>query len=213
MLTLRQGHFVYIPITKIASTTHIDFFQRRLGWQPDCVSAIDWQHDHVFAHIIHPMQRHLKGTVECIEQHGLQQFLDNLAFQKLITRAFFDLHSYPISVSLGYRANYVDWLLFDLEGIKPNSITVKFLQDNDIAFSESDIPPPNPRRNLELLSRIKTLFEQEGLNSNLMHLYQLDFDLYNTVCHYFDSQNLHQKKWHDISWLSNRPLPSTPENA
>lgn len=201
MLALRSNYLVYIPLNKHASTSFVYLFRDKLGWQTDFVSAIDWQKDCVFAHMMHPAERHLRGVTEAIGQYRLFDLLDHSGFCKLLGTAFFDIHSYPLSVCLGSNVLKIDWLVLDHHSVQSDDITKKFLQHHGV---EIDLVP---RQNVSdpaaiaMRNKIKCIREQNQLTSTLLYMYQLDYNLYNRVLRGFDFDGMESKSWNEISWL------------
>lgn len=206
MLALRMHNLVYVPLPKIGSTSYIKLFRQDLQWSDTSVSGIDWTRDHVFAHIIHPGQRHTKGTMEAIKQHDLAGFLHDERMLRLLSVAFFDLHSYPISVMLGEHVAKIDWLVADHADIDCDTMTVKFLADHGIIISPHQIVHDNvaSQSELDLRQTIAETRKKWDLIDPLMHLYQRDFSLYNEILNWFDAKNFHSRSWQQISWLNNR---------
>ena len=73
MEAFRYNNLVYIPITKHASTSYRHLFRDVLHWQEIQSDEINWTVDHVFAHLLHPYTRHLKGITECILKYNLDR--------------------------------------------------------------------------------------------------------------------------------------------
>jgi len=96
------GKLAYVPIAKNASTTFTRVF-KSIGWEKTQLDLLDDSHE-VFGHIQDPLERHLKGTVTFLIQHRLEHLIDDPAWQRIWATAVMDLHGYPITWSLGPRA-------------------------------------------------------------------------------------------------------------
>jgi hypothetical protein len=205
MLAFRHEHLVYIPISKHASTSYVTLFRDKLKWQEVQTDSIDWYHDHVFAHIIHPYERHLKGTVQALIRYRLEHFIDDPKFVSLFTTAIFDLHAYPLSASFTVDQLYkIDWIFLDHATVPGDKLTCKFLSDQGIVINEQDIPMSNPADNQkkELTSRLRELRKDNPLVGELTYFYDIDVVLWNSVNErnhftFVDSQN-----WDKCSWLN-----------
>lgn len=157
MEAYKFNHLVYIPITKHASTSYIHLFRDILSWQEIQTDEIDWTADHVFAHLLHPYTRHLKGITECILKYNLGELLDNNNFLKLLGTAVFDLHSYPLATAFGDKLYKIDWILLDHHIYTSDYITLKFLNQHGVDIDR--IPRLNSSRPEE-----KILLEKNPTN-------------------------------------------------
>jgi hypothetical protein len=201
----RHKNLVYIPITKHASSTYTDLFQNKLGWEKTQSNFIDWDKDHVFSHIIHPYERHLKGTVEAIIKYGIRELVDHPKFSKLLTTAVFDLHSYPLTCTFGIERMFkIDWLLLDHPKYSGNAITAKFLQSNGIDISESDIPNIHESDGYKkkLTERIRQIREESDVTGTLTYFYENDVVIYSKIDQHTKLMNMEKKDWSEISWLT-----------
>jgi hypothetical protein len=136
MNCFRFNNLVYIPITKHASSSYTELFGNILKWEIEQTENINWDQDRVFAHLINPNDRHLKGIAECLKQHKIIDIIDDPRFIKLLGTAVFDLHSYPLSVTFGEKINQIDWLLLDAGQCSGNYLTCKFLNYFGIDIKE-----------------------------------------------------------------------------
>jgi hypothetical protein len=205
----RFNNLVYIPITKHASQTYVGLFRDVLGWTCVQTDTIDWQQDHVFAHLIHPYDRHLKGTVEALRHYQFEKLVDDEKFLLLLGTAVFDLHSYPLYQALGDQVNKIDWLLLDHPKFSGNYITCKFLQAQGIDIKESDIPMINTSSDYEigLQNRVKQIRDKNDLTGTLTYFYEQDVLLYNQVNQRTVFAELNNWSWDRCSWLTNKVVP------
>jgi hypothetical protein len=203
MDSFRYKNLVYLPFTKHASRTYFRLFGDILQWQPEQSWQIDWQQDHVFAHIIHPYERHLKGTAQCIDKYQLNELLNSESFVRLLGTAVFDLHSYPLSVALGSRTNQIDWLMLDHPTITGNELTARFLQQHGIDISAADIPQENVSNNSkkELTATIRELRDREELKGTLAYFYEQDVNLYNSIKKQTLWDQIFDRPWDQCNWL------------
>jgi len=205
MRSYRYNNLVYIPFTKHASTSYTELFENKLNWEPTYSDLINWETDHVFAHLLHPYTRHLKGITECIANYGLHDFVGNNKFLKLLGTAVFDLHSYPLSPALGENRYKIDWLPLDHHKVSGGRLTIKLLKSHGIEILESDIPNLNVKTKNEasLLAKISEIRDSQDLTGTLTYFYEQDVMLYGLVnqsLRFHEIDNLH---WDQCSWLSN----------
>lgn len=199
----RSNNLVYIPITKNASITYRNLF-KNLGWQEFQSDQINWDVDHVFAHLQDPYERHLKGITECLEKYNLFELVDNDNFLKLLGTAVFDLHSYPLAVAFGENFYKVDWILLDHPSYNPDDITKKFLAEHGIIVN--DIPRLHQTTDVNkqnLLERIRKIRDGNKLTGTLTYFYEQDIVLYDKVNRNSQYHELENKSWKECSWLTN----------
>ena len=215
MQALRYQHLVYIPITKHASTTYQEFFRNRLGWQSITVRDINWGKDHVFAHIINPLDRHIKGTAEFLWQHYLEDLIDDPKFCKLLSTAVFDLHSYPLVALFGIERMYqIDWLMLDHPRVPGNKVTSRFLQNQGINVQAEDIPKINfsRRKKRIFIDKLKQIRDSLDMTKTLGHFYALDLEVYDAVNQNTAFGEIDNWPWEKVSWLSKLPHHKSQED-
>jgi hypothetical protein len=206
MLAYRHNHLVYIPITKHASTSYSELFGNILNWSTIQTDSINWEVDHVFAHLINPYTRHLKGITECLKKYDLRELVHHEKFLTLLGTAVFDLHSYPLAPAFGQNFYKVDWLLLDHHTVSGDYLTVKFLKSQGIDIVESDIPKlyathyPNDK---QLLDKISEIRDQNDLTGTLTYFYEQDVILYGLVNQYTRFCEIDNLSWQQCSWLNN----------
>ena len=203
----RSGRLVYIPIPKIASSSFRYLFGETLVWQQTQVDQIDWDHDHVFSHIMDPMVRHAKGTAECVIQYDMLDVVEDPKFQKLLATCVFDIHSYPIVQCIGAEnCQKIDWIPIDLVEVDGNTLTAKFLKHHGIDISAQDLPKLYTSTDSllgdekqALSVRILELHKKYDVNNTLSYFYDRDIVLYN---HVKVTIRWWQDSWDQISWLN-----------
>jgi hypothetical protein len=204
MEAFRFNNLVYIPITKHASTSYRHLFRDILSWQEIQTDEIDWTHDYVFAHLLHPYTRHLKGITECVKNYRLNELVDNDNFLKLLGTAVFDLHSYPLSVAFGNDLYKIDWILLDHPIYNSNYLTLCFLNQNGVMIDE--IPHMNSSfpDEKQLLEKIQHIRDSNNLTGTLTYFYEQDVILYDRVNRYSKYYELNNNRsWSECSWLTN----------
>lgn len=211
MLVFRCKNLVYIPITKCASTTYIKFFRDELNWESIDSHTIDWENDHVFSHIIHPAERHIKGSATALFNLGIEDLVDHPKFSKLFATAVFDLHSYPYTATFGLEHAYkIDWLPLDHANVSGDQFTKKLLQENGVDTTGIDIPQLNTS-NVVTKELIKKLRSVRGIpdsdqwkNGMVSYFYENDLVLYYRVMNRLTAWQIDNWSWDKCSWLSTR---------
>lgn len=207
MNAFRSGHLVYIPITKIASSSFTYLFGEMLGWEPMQVDQIDWEQDRAFAHIMNPIVRHAKGTAECIIQYGMLDVVDDPKFQKLLATCVFDIHSYPIVQCFGEdQCRKIDWIPIDLNEVNGNTLTARFLKYHGVNLDLNDLPMLYTSADSllgdekqSLSNQILKLHKEYDVNNTLSYFYDRDIVLYNQVRAKIKPW---MNAWNEISWLN-----------
>jgi len=222
MLAYRYNNLVYIPFTKHASTSYTELFENKLKWERTPFDLINWETDHVFAHLLHPYTRHLKGITECIAKYELHDLVDNHKFLTLLGTAVFDLHSYPISYSLGEYRYKIDWLPLDNHKVSGNQLIIKLLESYGINILESDIPRLNvkDKADSKLLAKISEIRDSQDLTGTLTYFYEQDVMLHGLVSQSLKFHEIENLTWDQCSWLTNykdvlayRAMPNINESS
>ncbi len=185
MLAFRHRDLVYLPFTKHASTSYSALFSK-LGWEETDSHFVNWDNNVVFAHIIDPNSRHLKGIAECLQQYNLVSLLEHPNFDKLLSTAVFDLHSYPLYASFGGnwdRMKKAHWIPLDHPEYSGSQLTVDFLSTRGINITTHDIPVLNSSSHNDklLVNRIKSVRDKNQLKGILNYFYGKDIELYSEV--------------------------------
>jgi hypothetical protein len=175
-----------------------------LQWQEIQTDEIDWSSDHVFAHLLHPYTRHLKGIAECVQKYNLRHLVEDESFLKLLSTAVFDLHSYPLAAAFGDTLYKIDWLLLDHHIYSSDYITLNFLKQHGVEIDS--IPKLNSSHHNEkiLLEKIRQIRDDNNLTGTLTYFYEPDVVLYDRVNRYSQYHELNNNKsWKECSWLTN----------
>jgi hypothetical protein len=102
---------VYVRTLKCASTFFWTSF-KKLGWQEIDLDSVDWQHQHVFSHMMDPDQRRHKGVAEYINMYDAYDlFCHTDTFKKFIAHIpTLDQHSLSYHDQYGPYCNLIDWI-------------------------------------------------------------------------------------------------------
>lgn len=112
ILACRYDRLVYVRTLKCASSFYYGNLTTNYGWYPISYQDIDWEHDHVFSHIMDPMTRNLKGKLEYLIMTSQADLLQNPAFLEFVREiCFFDEHSVSYQDIYGDHCREIDWIL------------------------------------------------------------------------------------------------------
>jgi len=202
----KHDNLVYLCIPKHASTFYSNIFQHHLGWQKIDIQDIDWTTDKVFSHIMHPDVRHTKGTVQCITELNLEEYIDHPLLEKLVAFAIFDFHSQPIVSYIGEDVCYkIDWIPLDVEN--SDTLTNIFLNDHGVDIDVTTFQKENTaveskqklyQAIIDLKEKAKTTYYQY---LSIENWFDRDMILYNDViCNIRPEFST----WQEISWFNNK---------
>lgn len=207
MEAYRFKNLVYVPLPKHASKSYIYLFSNVLGWERTETCFVDWETDKVFAHLVHPITRYIKGSVQALTQNNLAHLVDLPDFAKLVsTSCFFDRHAYPLSVMLPLELCYkMEWLLLDHHLVTGEKFTQGFLRSHGIDITTDMIPKFNTStvEKKIVAKKIKSLVDANNAIDSLIFFLQEDLNLYNQVHIHTHFYNLESKPWTEISYLTN----------
>lgn len=199
---LRHQNLVYLSIPKHASTFYQDIFLNHLGWKKIDLQDIDWDKDKVFAHIINPMVRHTKGTIQALMQLNLIKYVDHPLLQELLPNAIFDYHSQPLVTTIGRDICYkIEWIPLDHPEFSGNQLTTIFLRDHGVSIDLNAFPMINisDKFKKDLFNKISKL---KSDNLSIQNWYEQDISLYESVLN--SGRPTNWNSWHDLSWLERR---------
>jgi len=110
-LACRYGRLVYVRTLKCASSFYYGNLTMNYGWTPMAYRNIDWEHDHVFSHVMDPVTRNLKGKLEHLLITGQENLLSSAKFLMFVRDiCFFDEHSISYQDVYGDRRGEIDWI-------------------------------------------------------------------------------------------------------
>jgi hypothetical protein len=202
---LTNGHMVYVRNLKCASTFFGSSFKNRWRWEPILWNNIDWKIQHVFGHIMDPLERRIKGLVEYINMHNLNDlFHDNTNFQNFIKNAVaLDEHTSSYHDTFGNLVYHIDWIpISDYTHEQVIGFTERLMRHYGIRtlknWDYNNVHRTHPEKKAMEL-KLKELCSKNGTwpQSIYWHL-EKDVRLYRHIDRQFDSEAL---TWHDTSWL------------
>jgi hypothetical protein len=207
MEAYRFNKLVYLPMPKHASTTYRNLFKNVLGWERIESWDIDWVNDHVFAHLLHPFTRHIKGTMQFIWQNKLESLLDIQGISKLIQTGVFDQHSYPLSLMFTEdELNKIDWLMIDHPFISGEDLTQALLKEYDIHIDKSIILNlgVSNKQMIDIRTRLESMIDMNNqqIRNTFIYIYQKDLNLYQQVHTHTNYPEVNRLPWSTISPLN-----------
>lgn len=200
-----NGPLVYVRNLKCASTFFFSSLTNVLRWEPISWVNIDWSKQHVFSHMLDPIERRFKGLAEFINQQDVTDlFMTNQKFQNFIKYApVFDEHTSSYHDTFGNLCYHIDWIpLSGHSHEKVIDITTKLLRHYGIKRTElwdyNNVHRTHESKN-HVEQLIKDLCAQDPQPPGWFQWYiENDLKLYNRVCQKFDYT---AHTWPEISWL------------
>lgn len=202
----RYRNIVYLRTLKCASTFFYWNFTKNFNWQEISWSDIDWENDHVFSHMLEPVQRRHKALAERLCMFGLgQQYLSDPNLQQCLEHSLnLDQHSESYTTRYGTAVNRIDWIPLQsdpeinvklTEKLLAHSGVTDLIWDYEFAHTGEEV-----KKQVEQL--LAHTWNQALYRGKLLewqqHELQNDLDLYRSVIRRFD---LHGINWPDITWL------------
>ena len=178
----------YLPITKNASTTFTSVFKSR-GWKLQQLDKLDDGYQ-IFGHFRDPIERHFKGTAEFLVQQNLTHMIRDTDWQKIWMSAVMDMHSYPITWSLGSRADKIHWIPISRK-ISTNYLTHRYLLSHELDLNLLNATWNNESsiEQQQLYLELRKLHNQTPYNQ-LSVFYDSDIVLWNKIIPYIDEDGI-----------------------
>lgn len=180
MYALSNGSLAYIPITKNGSTTYTAFF-KSLGWT-DVNHELLSDSCIVASHIQDPIVRHFKGTAEFIVLNNLEHLVDNSDWLRVWYSAVMDIHSYPITWSLGQKwVDRIHWLPLSEDHEMTNKILIEWLSKHGLEVSSPVVTRNvgNSKRK-EIFNKLMK-YRNSTKNQTLSYFYDADIILHSNL--------------------------------
>jgi len=202
----RWNNLVYLRTLKCASTFFYWNFTKKLGWQEIAWSDIDWDHDHVFSHMLEPVQRRHKAVAERLAMFGLsEQYLADANLRTCLEHALIlDQHSESYTTRYGSACQHIDWIPLQSSNNHNIKLTELLLAKNGVTDIKWDYgfshPGEDNKKQVEML--LAKTWDQALYQGRLLewqqHHMQSDLDLYAAVAQRFNAQGT---SWSEASWL------------
>lgn len=136
----------YLPIPKCASTYYTNIFHGRYGWKKNKLLDIDLHKTKIFAFVMHPLTRRLKGLTQSLVRSYNNDY--DTVLNKLQDESFLDFlsnimltdyHTIPYSLLLKPWFDHVHWIPIDLlSRLEAKKEIITFLKNNDIVIDFPD---------------------------------------------------------------------------
>jgi hypothetical protein len=205
----RYNNIVYLRTLKCASTFFYWNFTKHLDWQEIAWSDIDWENDHVFTHMLEPVQRRHKAVAERLSMFGLcEQYLADANLRECLEHALIlDQHSESYTTRYGSACQHIDWIPLQPSNQRNVQLTELLLAHNGVTDINWDYSFAHPGEDIkkqveQQLARTwhQALYQDRLLEWQQNHL-QLDLDLYVDIVKRVNLQGL---TWSEITWLRNK---------
>lgn len=186
-----QGPVGYVPIPKNASTTYTRLFAD-LGWTRTQLDQVDPDIE-IFGHFRDPITRHFSGTVEFLCQNHITHLAEDPVWQQVWVKAVMDIHGYPITWSMGPRAQRCHWIPMH-QRLDVDALTRRYLAQHGIVLGEIPRLNQSEPSKVQLYHRLLELHSQIDQHNHLSYFYDSDIVLWNSLFPYVDADN----QWHTV---------------
>jgi hypothetical protein len=202
---LTNGHMVYVRNLKCASTFFGSSFEKCWRWEPILWNNIDWKTQHVFGHMLDPLERRFKGLAEYINMHNLNDlFHADTRFQNFVKHAVaLDEHTNSYHDTFGNLVYHIDWIpLTDYTHEEVIKFTERLMRHYGIRtlknWSYDNVHRTHPEKK-EVELKLKQLCDQQGTWPQSVFWYlEKDVRLYRHINRQF---NPTAEIWAETSWL------------
>ena len=204
----KHNNFVYIRNYKCASTFFYWNFVKKFNWQEISYHDIDWQQNHVFSHMLDPIERRHKGIAEKISMHGLSElFLNNDSFQQCFEYVcLLDKHTETYCDKFQDRVRQIDWIPLNRDHNEVIERTEKCLGQQPkwnmswVHYGDHSKISHDPRDSLkkQVELKLQEYWDRQCPPEWAQIYYRNDIKLYNDVVAGFNSQ---ASTWNEITWL------------
>jgi hypothetical protein len=187
MEVLTFGKIAYVPIWKNATSTFRMKFSS-LGWTTKHIDHLDESYE-LFGHIRHPKERHFKGVAQYLVINQLDHLLDDPIWQKVLSTALLDAHSYSIYSMLGKHVSRIKWIPIS-PGIDTMQLTIKYLKSKNIEIDNLVYK----NRSYGKIQHVYHQLQEINKKFDTYNIVSLSFDgdlaLWNSIFPYVDEDNI-----------------------
>jgi hypothetical protein len=144
---------------------------------------INWNTDHVFGHIIDPIERRHRSTAIWFKLNNLDNLLrtDN-KFLAVLQGVYFHSDCEPISISAKDKINAINWIPLDVEQIDYIVETKKILNAHGIEIVFQPTVYPESEERIQLLNIIRDHYSSNAVYHNIIErVFQEDTAVYNAA--------------------------------
>jgi hypothetical protein len=203
---LCNGPVVYIRNLKCASTFFYGNFLSVQKWWNIKWDDINWGNQHVFSHIMHPVERRHKGVAEYITLHKLDDtFKQSYDMQRLIKHVpMLDEHSASYHDTFGRHCYHIDWIpISGYSNAEVIALTEKLLKVYGIRkfnWDYTQVHSSSPEQK-SIENTLVSMYNENEVPVAVKRYLEYDLQLWFTVKSRFDAQG---ETWEQCSWL--RPI-------
>jgi hypothetical protein len=202
---LTNGFMVYVRNLKCASTFFGSSFEKSWRWEPVSWSNINWETQHVFGHMLDPLERRFKGLAEYINMHGLSaSFHTDARFQTFVKNAVvLDEHTSSYHDTFGNLVYHIDWIpISDYTHEQVIEFTERLMRQYGFRtlknWDYDNVHRTHPEKKA-VERQLRQLCEDQKTWPQTVSWYiERDIALYRHINSRFDSK---AKTWAETSWL------------
>lgn len=197
------GPLVYVRTLKCASSFFYNNLVETYRWDEINYKDINWGEQHVFGHLLDPLERRHKGILEFLIMRNSLDLLENPVFQNLIKDVHsLDEHSYSYHSYYGRMAYLIDWIPLNRPHHEITALTEKLLWKfgiRNFSWDQEHARPASDEMRY-YLNILKEIWPKDRYQIQLgtQEFLSRDKKLYDQVVGKF---NPHGDTWNDISWL------------
>lgn len=202
----QHKNLIFLPVPKCGSQYYDELFER-MGWKKIKIKAKDFDNNVIFAPVMHPLSRYLKGLTEWVWRNNLIEDYDNLIEQKMFVNLMSelliaDVHTVPYTYTFRHLMSKVHWIPMDnftdneVKQIMMN-LFKKHNHNIELPLNEPRIHESNKDK-LKIYQAVKHLYQNKKLpNLNIYLIYIFfaeDLKFYRHLVDNFDpswSSNTH----------------------
>lgn len=202
---LTNGFMVYVRNLKCASTFFGSSFEKFWRWESILWKNIDWKTQHVFGHMLDPLERRFKGLAEYINMHNLSAlFHSNIDFQNFVKNAVvLDEHTSSYHDTFGNLVYHIDWIpISDYTHEQVIDFTERLMRQYGFRtlknWDYGNVHRTHPEKK-SIEQKLKQLHDNQGTWPQTIHWYlEKDVRLYRHIDQRFDPDAV---EWKNTSWL------------
>ena len=200
-----NGFMVYVGNLKCASTFFASSFKKCWRWESIQWREINWETQHVFGHMLDPIERRFKGLAEYINMHDLNSLMQNdVGFQNFVRNAVvLDEHTSSYHDTFGNLVYHIDWIpISDYTHEQVIEFTERLMRHYGIRtlknWDYANVHRTHPEKKA-VEQQLKKLSKTQGTWPQSVAWYlERDVALYRHINNKFDPS---ATTWDNTSWL------------
>ena len=202
---LTNGSMVYVRNLKCASTFFGSSFEKCWRWEHIQWSNINWETQHVFGHMLDPLERRFKGLAEYINMHGMTALFDtDTRFQTFVKNAVvLDEHTSSYHDTFGNLVYHIDWIpISDYSHEQVISFTERLMKHYGIKtlknWDYNNVHRTHPEKQAVERQLQQLCKDQKTWPQTVSWYLERDIALYRHINSRFDPV---AETWAETSWL------------